>query len=144
MGFTGAALRWYDTELEREIRGETVKRLREAATIIRDAAKQKVSVGDKPHFEKRYPVYGKMLDPGTLKKSISYKINSKDLTARIGTDYIYGIFQELGAVSGKRKWKYRKFLRPTFHEKESEIKEILGVGAGLAGGRGLKPTDILL
>lgn len=144
MGIGMTALKWYDTELEREIRNETVKRLREAAVIVRDAAKQKVSVGTKAHFEKRYPVYGKMLEPETLKKSISYRINSKELTARMGTDHVYGIFQELGAVSGKRKWKHRKFLRPAFHEKESEIKEILGVGAGLAGGRGLKPTDILL
>lgn len=152
--------KWYLTEAEKEYRDDMGARLRKAAILVRNSARSKAPVGDKPHKENRYPVYGKILKPGTLKKSITYRVDKKKLKARIGTSYVYGIFQELGPVTGKtdyyrspkrialnRKWRFKPFLRPAFHEKEREIKSILGIfGDILVGGdkMRLKPSDILL
>lgn len=136
---------WNQVELEKEVQAEIKSRLKQAAIIIRDSARSKVLVSDKPHVFR-----GKTYESGSLKKSIAYRIFDKsvykdELTARIGTSLIYGIFQELGPVTGDKIWKYKPALQPAFHEKESEIKEVLGVGRNILGRtKGLKPADILL
>lgn len=152
--------KWYLTEAEKEYRDDMGARLRKAGILVRNSARSKAPVGDKPHKENRYPVYGKILEPGTLKKSITYRVDKKKLKARIGTNYVYGLFQELGPVAGNasyirsqkrinmnRAWRFKPFLRPAFHEKEREVKSILGItGDILVGGdkMRLKPSDILL
>ncbi len=132
---------WHATELEKEIRAETVKRLKQAAIMVRDAAARKTPVSDKPHTFR-----GKVYQPGSLKKSWRYRVYSKDLKARVGTDVIYGIFQELGPVMGKKRWKHTPSLRPALHETESQLKDLLGVTSGVSGSsiKELRPTDILL
>lgn len=139
---------WNQVELEREIQAEMKARLKEAAIIIRDSARSKAPVSDKAHVFR-----GKTYQPGSLKKSIGYRVITEggiykdQIKARIGTSIVYGIFQELGAVTGKREWKHKPFLQPAFHEKETEIKETLGVGKNILGrtkGTSLKPADILL
>ncbi len=139
---------WNSSELEKEVQDEMKARLKEAAIIIRDSARSKAPVSDKPHVFR-----GKTYAPGSLKKSIGYKIITEggiykdQIKARIGTSLVYGIFQELGAVTGKREWKHKPFLQPAFHEKEAEIKETLGVGKNILGrtsGTSLKPADMLL
>lgn len=152
--------KWYLTEVEKEYQNEMAARLRTAAILVRNSARSKAPVGSKLHKESRYPAYGKVLEPGTLKKSITYRVNKKELKARIGTNYVYGLFQELGPVAGNasyirsqkrinmnRAWKFKPYLRPAFHEKEREIKSILGItGDILVGGdkMRLKPSDFLL
>ena len=139
---------WNQTELEKEVQSEMKSRLKEAAIIIRDSARSKAPVSAEAHIFR-----GKTYQPGSLKKSIGYKIITEggiykdQIKARIGTSLIYGIFQELGPVTGERKWKHEPFLQPAFHEKEAEIKETLGVGKNILGrtkGTSLKPADILL
>ena len=137
---------WNQVELEKTVQAEMKARLKEAAIIIRDSARSKAPVSDKPHIFR-----GKTYASGSLKKSIGYKIITEggiykdEMKARIGTSLIYGIFQELGPVTGKRNWKHKPFLQPAFHEKEAEIKETLGVGKNILGRtKGLKPADILL
>lgn len=140
-------MKWYQTEVEREIENEVISRLRKAAAIVRDKAKSLVRVGTVSHYEKRYPVYGEVLPPGTLKKSITFRVSRRLLAAKIGTDYLHGIFQELGTVSKtKRKWAFTPFLRPAAHQTESQVKEILGVTGGIAntGAMKYKPNDILM
>lgn len=139
---------WNQTELEKEVQSEMKSRLKEAAIIIRDSARSKAPVSAEAHIFR-----GKTYQPGSLKKSIGYKIITEggiykdQIKARVGTSLVYGIFQELGAVTGKREWKHKPFLQPAFHEKEAEIKETLGVGKNILGrtsGTSLKPADILL
>lgn len=132
---------WRETEIEKEVRAEVTERLRQAAIVVRDAAKRKVAVSDKSHTYR-----GRVFPPGSLKKSLSYKVNSKNLTARIGTSLVYSIFQELGPVGSERRWKYTPFLRPAFLETESQVKALLGVTSGVLASniKKLKPSDILL
>ena len=137
---------WHQTELEQLVRSTMKENLKQAAIIIRDSARSKAPISDKPHIFR-----GKTYEPGSLKKSIGYRIFTEggiykdEMKARIGTSLIYGIFQELGPVTGEKEWKYKPFLQPAFHEKESEIKETLGVGKNILGRtKGLKPADILL
>lgn len=151
---------WNSSELEKEVQAEMKPRLKEAAIIIRDSARSKVSVSAEPHVFR-----GETYQPGSLEKSIGYKVITEgvykdEIKARIGTSLVYGIFQELGPVTGKtsyyrsskrieahREWKFKPWLRPAFHEKEAEIKETLGVGRNILGrtkGTSLKPADILL
>lgn len=139
---------WNQTELEKEVQAEMKSRLKEAAIIVRDSARSKAPVSEKAHVFR-----GKTYASGSLKKSIGYKIITEggiykdEIKARIGTSLVYGIFQELGPVSGKKDWRYKAFLQPAFHEKESEIKETLGVGKNILGrtkGTSLKPADILI
>lgn len=138
---------WRQVELEKEVQAEMKSRLKEAAIIIRDSARSKAPVSEKAHVFR-----GKTYAPGSLKKSIGYKVITEgvykdEIKARIGTSLVYGIFQELGPVTGNRKWKHKAFLQPAFHEKESEIKETLGVGKNILGrtkGTSLKPADILI
>lgn len=136
-----SVLKWYEVELEREIRAETAKRLRQAAILVRDSARKKVRKSKEPHTFR-----GEVYQPGSLEKSISYRVNSRELKARIGTSLVYGIFQELGPVTAKKRWGFTPYLRPAFHENESQIKDILGIGAGVSASniRDLKPSDILL
>ena len=139
---------WNSSELEKEVQAEMKSRLKEAAIIIRDSARSKAPVSAEAHVFR-----GKTYQPGSLKKSISYKVITEggiykdQIKARIGTSLVYGIFQELGAVTGKKEWKHKPFLQPAFHEKEAEIKETLGVGKNILGrtkGTAPKPADILL
>lgn len=138
---------WNTNAFEKELQAEMKARLKEAAIIIRDSARSKAPVSEKAHVFR-----GKTYEPGSLKKSIGYKVITEgvykdQIKARIGTSLVYGIFQELGAVTGKKEWKHKPFLRPAFHEKESEIKETLGVGKNILGrtkGTSLKPADILI
>lgn len=132
---------WRDTELEKEIRAETAQRLRQAAILVRDSARKRVRESKEPHVFR-----GETYQPGSLKKSISYRVNSRELKARIGTSLVYGIFQELGPVTSKKRWGFTPYLRPAFHENESQIKDILGVNAGVSASniKDLKPSDILL
>lgn len=136
-----SVLKWYEVELEREIRAETAKRLRQAAILVRDSARKKVRKSKEPHTFR-----GEVYQPGSLRKSISYRVNSRELKARIGTSLVYGIFQELGPVTSKKRWGFTPYLRPAFHENESQIKDILGVNAGVSASniKDLKPSDILL
>ncbi len=136
---------WHQTELEQLVRSTMKENLKQAAIIIRDSARSKAPVSDKAHVFR-----GKTYAPGSLKKSIGYKVITEgiykdEMKARIGTSLIYGIFQELGPVTGDKQWKHKAFLQPAFHEKEAEIKETLGVGKNILGRtKGLKPADILL
>ena len=140
----GYMLKWRSTELEKEVMELEKSLLRQAAIVIRDAARSKVAVSDKPHKFR-----GKEYAPGSLKKSISYKMitegtHKDELKARVGTGLVYGIFQELGAVKANKTWKFKPFLRPALHEKESEIKGILGVSGNIIGKSNLKPSGILI
>lgn len=141
----GYKLEWRSTELEKEVRELEKSLLKKAAIVIRDSARIKVAVSDKSHKFR-----GKEYPPGSLKKSITYKIitegtHKDELKARVGTGLVYGIFQELGAVKAGKTWKFKPFLRPALHEKESEIKGILGVTGNIAGRSNiLKPSGILL
>lgn len=136
-----SVLKWYEVEFEREIRAEMAQRLRQAAILVRDSARKKVRKSKEPHTFR-----GEVYQPGSLRKSISYRVNSRELKARIGTSLVYGIFQELGPVTSKKRWEYTPYLRPAYHESESQIKDILGVGAGVSGSniKDFKPSDILL
>src|SRR3972149_3374242 len=184
-----ATLVWNQTELEKEVQAEMKARLRQAASVVRDAARNNVLQSDKEHEYR-----GKIYPPGSLKKSISYKvgywkraatvsgepnIDYKDnLIARIGTSLLYGVFQEIGPVketklyrkrevskirSGTKKgrrwvyqskstinrWRFKPWLRPAFHQTESEVKRILGVGGNIllktkGTGEKFKPSDVLL
>lgn len=115
---------WNQVELEKEIQEEAKRRLTQAAIVVRDSARGKVSVskGDKPHWFR-----GKEYKPGSLRKSISYRVgywkrpftvagelnvDYKDvLIARIGTPLIYGIFQELGPKKGTKLYKKREVAK---------------------------------
>jgi hypothetical protein len=133
---------WYTKRLDKEIKDETVLRLRTAARLVQKAAKAKVRV-----------------DTGGLKKSIRYRINKKHLVARVGTNKVYGIFQELGPVVGgtsyqrserrkaaNKQWAFTPYLRPAFHENEAAIKAILGVTEDVLVGTKMKltPSEMLI
>jgi len=137
-----SVFQWYTKRLDKEVKDETVLRLRMAAQLVQRAAKAKVRV-----------------DTGGLKKSIRYRINKKRLVARVGTNKVYGIFQELGPVVGgtsyqrserrkaaNKQWTFTPYLRPAFHENESAIKAILGVTGDVLVGTKMKlsASEILL
>lgn len=180
---------WNQTGLEKEVQAEMKSRLKEAAEVVRNAARNNVLQSDKAHEYR-----GRIYPPGSLKKSISYRvgywkrpttvsgeqnIDYKDnLIARIGTSLLYGVFQEIGPVKetklyrnrevskirssskkGRRwvyqskstvnRWKFKPWLRPAFHQTESEVKRILGVGGNIllktkGTGDKFKPSDVLL
>lgn len=151
-------LTWNHTELEKDTIKETLGRLTKALKLLRDTAKSKVAVSDDPHKFR-----GKVYAPGTLKKSIGFRIKAvnsfrDEFEGRVGVGVVYGIFQELGPVTGKvnyhrsqkrilanRKWKFKPFLRPSFHEKEDELKKILGVNQNIFASTGLnKAASVLL
>ena len=160
----GYKFKWNHTELEKEVIKESRQRLSDSAKLIRDAARSKVRVSSDAHVFR-----GKVYIPGSLKKSIRYKLINTgegfkdEFKARIGVDTVYGVFQELGPVNSTRTiklrnlpkvekagartrnrmvyqsreqrntWKFTPFLRPSFHEKEGDIKNIMGVGTNILG-----------
>lgn len=147
-----AGVVWKATEVEKEIENDMINRLRQAAVLVRDAAKQNVSVSSDPHKFR-----DKTYRPGSLKKSIKYKINRKKLTARVGTDIIYGIFQEIGPVmktrqvarkksiyTAKNRWRHKPYLRPALHTEQSRLQDILGVTTNAVSHKEIKPSSVLL
>ena len=134
----GYKLKWNHTELEKEVIKESRGRLTKALKLLRDTAKSKVAISDDPHIFR-----GKVYAPGSLKNSIGFRVKAgnsfkDEFKGRVGAGVVYGIFQELGPVTGKanyarsqkrisanRKWKFKPFLRPAFHEKEDELKKTI-------------------
>ena len=147
-------IKWYDTELEKIARKQIAINLRKAAQIVKTKARALAPVSQEPHVFR-----GKTYEPGALRKSIAYRVESSNLRALIGTSLVYGIFQELWPVTGKvdyyragkritanKQWKFTPFLRPALHASESEIAEIVGRDILESGAKKiqLKPADILL
>lgn len=95
--------KWYLTEAEKEYRDDMGARLRKAAILVRNSARSKAPVGDKPHKENRYPVYGKILEPGTLKKSITYRVDKKKAKGKDRHKLCVWLVPRVGTGSGKCK-----------------------------------------
>ena len=134
------ALMWHGDEAIRRVNGTMVQRLQGAAMYVRGEARKNISVGQPTRLT--HPVAGGSrrvgLEPsapgeypkkvtGQLRQSVSWEVDEKRLTARVGTNLDYGMWLELGT----RLMKARPWLLRTVLERAVFVKAKFGIGRGV-------------
>jgi hypothetical protein len=113
------------------VRGLAMGFVTQAAIVVERRAKELLSVPGTAFGAK-----GKRLDDqvrskpgepprkqtGTLRARVTYEVDEKTMTARVGTNLLYGKALELGT---KRGLKPRPWLRRALYEMQGKVNELL-------------------
>ena len=125
---------WHGNEAERHVQSRAVRFLHRAAIVVKNRAKELLSVAGtgKKQGKQAGPVVRSLpgepprKQTGRLRASIAYEVDESALTARVGTNVEYGRHLELGT---KRGIKPRPWLRRALAESMTRINLILaGLG----------------
>ncbi len=130
---------WYGPKILAEVRGNVVRKLAAAALTVEARVKERLSVpgtaparattGSSGRRLRRGRVYGARRSApgespykqyGHLRRSITHEVDAAALTARVGTNLLYGRVLELGG----RKVAARPYLRPALAESRGKIDRI--------------------
>lgn len=137
--------KWSGPQAEALIRQAVARNLAAAAIVVKTKAKILLSLpgtaqairamsyrygGRKYNVKKKGTVYGAVVsDPGEpprkqtgrLRGSVAHEVDRDKLTARVGTNVVYGRWLELGTS----KMAARPWLRRALFESREQIKSIL-------------------
>lgn len=122
MARTSVTMKWYGERCRRDLRAELLDRLEAAAEHVVEQTKQNIAAPGPP--ASRPGEYPHRVS-GELQGSISSVVNARDLSVRVVATAPHARFVEAR----------RSFLRRTFRESRSTIRQIVLGGTGQRSGR---------
>src|SRR5690606_4313565 len=111
-------IKWHSKQLDGELRAEMLRRLRICGEAAASHARRNLSAamppaglpGEFPHAR-----------TGTLRQAVTYEVDERRMTVRIGAPVEYALFLELGT----EKMQPRPFLRKTLIEMRPFFRRVL-------------------
>lgn len=102
-----AKVKWHGDKLIKEVGLKCFQNIEKACLLVEGDAKRMVAV-----------------DTGRLRASITHEVEKKgdEVMGRVGTNVVYGVFQEYGSS----KMAAHPFLRPALESNKGKIKRLLG------------------
>lgn len=91
-------MKWYGPEVIAKVLDLTGDRIERAAREFRDFTREQVSKVGGPSMPWQYP----HKQEGQLRRNIQMELDRSIMTARIGTNVLYGKFLELGTANPKK------------------------------------------
>ena len=100
-------VKWYGPKLIQEVGLKCFQNMEKACLLVEGDAKRMCPV-----------------DTGRLRSSLAHEIEKKgnEVIGRIGTNVVYGVFQEYGSSTQSGT----PYLRPALEKNKGKIKQILG------------------
>lgn len=111
--------KWRWPNIRGELRAQVRARLRLAGEVAASRIRQNISQPTRtlgPSLPGAFP----HADTGSLRKSVTYRIDETELSCRVGSDIEYAPYLELGTS----KMDARPFVTPTIRSLRSQLSKI--------------------